>query len=418
MSDMPVADFVPQIRSWRPRLPVIVTSTRRNLITALDAAKSGAFDYIPKPFEVEDVTAAARRAMSHLLTTSASKDRGRPVREEGGVQIVGRSEAMQKVYRAIARLVGYDLTVLVVGESGAGKELVAHALHDHGTRASGRFVIVHGSNALGDRFDAESDTFGKFVEADGGTIYFDEVSDLPAEAQTRLLHIVDGSAPIINPQTGRPVNMRIIASANRDLKALIRQGKFREDLYFRLNIASIVVPPLRDRKEDIPELVQAFLQQAVRQGLPARVLDPSSLERLKAHDWPGNVRELEAVIRRTCVMADSDVITGRMIDLELTDPVAAHEAEPEPESLSSLVERHLSVNFLEQIEGANGNVNLFDQITREMQRPFLQLSMDFARGNQVHAAKMLGLNRNTLRKKMQELGVQSKRLSSRGIYAL
>ena len=221
--------------------------------------------------------------------------------------LIGRSAPMQEVYRTIARLVGADLTVLILGESGSGKELVARALHDLGRRRDGKFVVINLAAVPRERVETElfgkgDGDFGKLVEADGGTLFLDEIGDMPLDAQTRLLRVFDGAEPAINPRTGRQPNVRVIAATNRDLRGLIREGLFREDLYFRLNVAPVRLPPLRERTEDIPDLARAFLLRANREGLPAKTIDAGALERLKAHAWPGNVRELENLIRRICAL--------------------------------------------------------------------------------------------------------------------
>ncbi|MFZ4067605.1 MAG: sigma 54-interacting transcriptional regulator, partial [Phenylobacterium sp.] len=326
MPDENVFDVLPRIRKVRPRLPVIVMSAQNTLLTAVNAADAGAFEYISKPFDLEDITAIARRALSRPADAEASRAQARAARDER-LPLIGRSAPMQEVYRTIARLVGADLTVLILGESGTGKELVARALHDMGRRRDGRFVVINLAAVPRERVETElfgrSDgDIGKLVEADGGTLFLDEIGDMPLDAQTRLLRVIDGSETAVNPRTGRQPNMRIIAATNRDLRALIQQGLFREDLYFRLNVAPLRIPPLRDRTEDIPDLARSFLLRANREGLPSKTIDAAALDRLKAHGWPGNVRELENLLCRVCALYGEDMITARIIDLELADQQA------------------------------------------------------------------------------------------------
>ena len=320
---------------------------------------------------------------------------------------------MQDVYRTVARLVGADLTVLILGESGTGKELVARALHDLGRRRDGKFVIINLAAVPRERVEEElfgrtESDIGKLVEADGGTLFLDEVGDMPLDAQTRLLRVIDGSEAALNPKTGRRPNVRIIASTNRDLHALIQQGLFREDLFFRLNVAPVRLPPLRERTEDIPDLARAFLLRAHREGLPAKTIDQSALERLKAHDWQGNVRELENLIRRVCALYAEDVISARIVERELQDNTSAPQTEEGPATLSALVERRLISYFAEQPEGGPPP-GLYDRVLQEVEAPLIRLTLASTRGNQVRAAEILGLNRNTLRKKIQDLGIEKVR---------
>jgi two-component system nitrogen regulation response regulator GlnG len=297
MPDENVFDVLPRIRKLRPNLPVIVMSAQNTLLTAVNAAEGGVFDYIPKPFDLDDMTSTAKRALARPVDSEAAKAQARAARDER-LPLIGRSAPMQDVYRTISRLVGADLTVLLLGESGSGKSLVARALHDLGRRRDGRFVAISLAAVPRERVDTElfghgAEDAGKLVEADGGTLFLDEIGDMPLDAQTRLLRVFDGAEPAVNPRTGRKPDVRVIAATSRDLRALIAQGLFREDLYFRLNVAPVRLPPLRDRAEDIPELARAFLLRAAREGLAAKTIDQGALDRLARHDWPGNVRDLE-----------------------------------------------------------------------------------------------------------------------------
>jgi two-component system nitrogen regulation response regulator GlnG len=414
MPDENVFDVLPRIRKERPKLPVIVMSAQNTLLTAVSAAEVGAFEYISKPFDLDDMTSAARRALARPADAEASKAQARAVRDER-LPLIGRSGPMQDVYRTIARLVGADLTVLILGESGTGKELVARALHDMGRRKDGKFVVINLAavprerveTELFGRSDNDSD-YGKLVEADGGTLFLDEIGDMPLDAQTRLLRVIDGSEPALNPKTGRRPNVRIIAATNRDLRALIQQGLFREDLFFRLNVAPLRLPPLRDRTEDIPDLTRAFLLRANREGLPSKTIDSGALERLKLHAWPGNVRELENLVRRICALYGEELISARIVERELADHQAPVAGQDGPVTLSTLVERHLGGYFAEQPDGLPP-IGLYDRVLEEVERPLIQLTLTATRGNQVRAAEILGLNRNTLRKKIQDLGVEMSR---------
>ncbi|MFZ5721807.1 MAG: nitrogen regulation protein NR(I) [Pseudomonadota bacterium] len=412
MPDENVFDVLPRIRKQRPKLPVIVMSAQNNLITAVNAAEVGAFEYVPKPFDLDDMTAAARRALARPADSEASKAQARAVRDDR-LPLIGRSGPMQDVYRTIARLVGADLTVLITGESGTGKELVARALHDMGRRRDGKFVVINLAATPRERvetelFGKEDGDFGKLVEADGGTLFLDEIGDMPLDAQTRLLRVIDGSEPALNPKTGRRPNVRIIAATNRDLRALIQQGLFREDLFFRLNVAPLRLPPLRDRAEDIPDLARAFLLRANREGLPSKTIDAQALDRLKRHAWPGNVRELENLVRRICALYGEDLITARIVEKELADQQPVVQGQEGPATLAQLVEQKLSSYFADQPDGIPPP-GLYDRVLEEVERPLIQLTLAATRGNQVRAAEILGLNRNTLRKKIHDLGVEMAR---------
>ena len=409
MPDENVFDVLPRIRKQRPKLPVIVMSAQNTLLTAVSAAEIGAFDYVPKPFDLDDMTATARRALSRPTDVEATRAQARAVRDER-LPLIGRSQPMQEVYRTIARLVGADLTVLITGESGSGKELVARALHDLGRRRDGKFVVINLAAVPRERVETElfgrgEGDLGKLVEADGGTLFLDEIGDMPLDAQTRLLRVFDGAEPAINPKTGRRPNVRVIGATNRDLRGLIQQGLFREDLYFRLNVAPVRLPPLRDRTEDIPDLARAFLLRAAREGLPSKTIDSSALDRLKTHAWPGNVRELENLIRRVCALYAEELITARIIERELQEQAPRVVGEDGPVTLSSLVERHLASYFADQADGVPP-AGLYDRVLEDVERPLIQLTLAATRGNQVRAAEVLGLNRNTLRKKIQDLGVE------------
>jgi len=412
MPDENVFDVLPRIRKERPKLPVIVMSAQNNLITAVNAAEVGAFDYIPKPFDLDDMTSAARRALSRPADPEAARAQARAVRDDR-LPLIGRSGPMQEVYRTIARLVGADLTVLLSGESGTGKELVARALHDMGRRRDGKFVTINLAAVPRERvetelFGKEDGDCGKLIDADGGTLFLDEIGDMPLDAQTRLLRVIDGSEPALNPKTGRRPNVRIIAATNRDLRGLIREGLFREDLFFRLNVAPLRLPPLRDRSDDIPDLARAFLLRANREGLPSKTIDAAALDRLKQHPWPGNVRELENLIRRICALYGEDLITARIVERELADQQPAAQGEEGPATLAQIVERKLSSYFADQPDGLPP-AGLYDRVLEEVERPLIQLTLSATRGNQVRAAEILGLNRNTLRKKISDLGVEMQR---------
>jgi two-component system nitrogen regulation response regulator GlnG len=316
---------------------------------------------------------------------------------------------------------GTDLTVMISGESGTGKELVARALHDYGKRRNGAFVAIN--MAAIPRELIESELFGhekgaftgatqrsagRFEQSQGGTLFLDEIGDMPLDAQTRLLRVLqEGEYTTVGGRTPIRADVRIVAATHRDLRTLIRQGQFREDLFYRLNVVPIRLPPLRERSEDVPLLIRHFLGQAAQQGLPMKSIDQAGMERLKQHRWPGNVRELENLVRRLAALYAQEMIGVDVIEAELsdTDPAPTAEAVTRSENLGQAVERHLKEYFAAHTDGMPSS-GLYDLILREVERPLLSLSLAATRGNQIKAAQLLGVNRNTLRKKIRELDIQ------------
>ncbi|MEX0841308.1 MAG: nitrogen regulation protein NR(I), partial [Xanthobacteraceae bacterium] len=296
-------DLLPRIKKARPDLPIVVMSAQNTFMTAIRASEGGAYEYLPKPFDLKELIAIVGRALSE--PKERPREQSKP-EEMDAIPLIGRSPAMQEIYRLLARLMQTDLTVMISGESGTGKELVARALHDYGKRRSGPFVAVN--MAAIPRELIESELFGhekgaftgannrnagRFELAESGTLFLDEIGDMPMEAQTRLLRVLQqGEYTTVGGRTPIKTDVRIIAATNKDLRLLIQQGLFREDLFFRLNVVPLRLPPLRERIEDVPDLIRHFFKQAEREGLPAKQLDQDALERLKHYRWPGNVREL------------------------------------------------------------------------------------------------------------------------------
>ncbi len=410
-------DLLPRIKRLRPELPVVVMSAQNNILTAITATERGAYEYLPKPFDLKELTAIVQRALAQPKTKrpTVPVDPG-----EERLPLIGRSQAMQDIYRIIARLTQADLTVMISGESGTGKELVARALHDYGRRRNGSFVAVNMAAIPKELIESElfghergaftgatARGVGRFEQAEGGTLFLDEIGDMPLEAQTRLLRVLQGGEyTTVGGRMPIKTDVRIIAATNRDLKQLIQQGLFREDLFYRLNVVPMRLPPLRERIEDIPDLVRHFLRKAEADGLKSKRLEPAAVERLKSHTWPGNVRELENLIRRLVVLnPDEDIheeaVAAELVQLERTMPTA-----PEDEaSLTTMVERYLAKHFAEYGERLPP-AGLYDRVIREIERPLVSIALAAARGNQIRAAQLLGLNRNTLRKKIRELGVE------------
>jgi two-component system nitrogen regulation response regulator GlnG len=416
MPDENGLDLIPRIRKIRPELRVIVMSAQSTLMTALKATERGAFEYLPKPFDLNELIGVVRRALETPRPPAPVDPDGNGAADEG-LPLIGRSPAMQDIYRTLARLMGTDLTVLINGESGTGKELVARALHDYGKRRNGPFVAIN--MAAIPRELIESELFGhekgaftgathrsagRFEQAEGGTLFLDEIGDMPAEAQTRLLRVLqEGEYTTVGGRTPIRANVRIVAATHHDLRVLIRQGLFREDLYFRLNVVPIRLPPLRERTADIPELVRHFMSRASSEGLSPKTLETTAMERLKAHRWPGNVRELENLVRRLTALYSDEVIGVGVVEAELADASPAA-SEPEGDGLGHSMERHLRSYFLAHGEGLPAP-GLFDRVIREVERPLIALTLEATRGNQIRAAEVLGLNRNTLRKKIRDLSI-------------
>ena len=418
MPDENAFDLIPRIKKARPELPIIVMSAQNTLMTAITAAERGAFEYLPKPFDIAEVVSIVGRALAE-----PGRRRERPVDAEGDeLPIIGRSTAMQEIYRVLARLTQTDLTVMIAGESGTGKELVARVLHDHGRRKHGPFVALN--MAAIPRELIESELFGhekgsftgaqmrkegRFEQAEGGTLFLDEIGDMPLEAQTRLLRVLqEGEYTTVGGRTPIRTNVRIIAATHRDLRNQIQQGLFREDLYYRLNVVPLRLPPLRERLEDIGDLARHFLRQAARDGLGERTMPPAAIERLKRHAWPGNVRELENVIRRLVALYTQDTITPELVESELAEATAAPRSDEgggEPTALSEMVERYLAQHFA-SFGRELPPPGLYRRLIRQVELPLITAALAATRGNQIKAAELLGLNRNTLREKIQTLNIQ------------
>lgn len=399
MGDACVFDELPNMRAARPALPVIVMSAQSTVATALSAAGAGAYDYMPKPFDLDDLLAAVKRALSGG-PDAKSRAQAAKAEKEDRLPLIGRSPAMQDVYRVMARVAGTDLTVLIEGESGSGKERVARALHDHSKRARGPFVTLSLAGLSGAALDHELlQAGGKFEQAANGTLFLDDIDEAGAEAQARLVGF-------LNSDSAAKLNVRLIAGAQRSLSALARDGLFRQDLFYRLNVVAIALPPLRDRVEDIPELARAFLVRAKREGLPEKSLDAAAIERLKAHTYPGNVRELENLLRRAAVLSPAPVITANDIAIEIG--AAAPPVQYVQQGLEVAVDKRLEGEFAAASPGLP-EAGLYDRLLAEVERPLILQALKATRGNQIRAAAVLGINRNTLRKKIQTLGIDTGR---------
>jgi two-component system, NtrC family, nitrogen regulation response regulator GlnG len=413
MPDENAFELLPRIRKIRPDLPVIVMSAQNTFMTAITAAERGAYEYLPKPFDLKELVAVVSRA---LREPKGAKTAPRAPDVED-LPLIGRSPAMQEVYRVMARLMHTDLTVMISGESGTGKELVARALHDYGQRRKGSFIAINMAaiprelieselfgHEKGAFTGAQSRTMGRFEQADGGTLFLDEIGDMPMEAQTRLLRVLqEGEYMTVGGRTPIKTDTRIVAATNKNLEEQIAQGLFREDLYYRLNVVPLRLPPLRERLEDVPDLVHHFMNGAHKNGLPRKSIHTDALDRLKRYTWPGNVRELENLVRRLAALYSQEVITPDIIETELASsrPAPIEAPANAASSLNEWMEGYLA-NYFIGFGEALPPPGLYDRILRDVEGPLITAALAATRGNQIRAAELLGLNRNTLRKKIRD----------------
>ena len=418
MPDESAFDLIPRIKKLRPDLPIVVMSAQNTFMTAVTAAERGAYEYLPKPFDLNELISVVSRALAE------PRKKVQPISAESsdGMPLIGRCAAMQDIYRILARLTQTDLTVMITGESGTGKELVARALHEYGKRRNGPFVAINMAaiprelieselfgHEKGAFTGAQTRHVGRFEQAEGGTLFLDEIGDMPMEAQTRLLRVLqEGEYTTVGGRTPIHTNVRIIAATNRDLQQQIDQGLFREDLYYRLNVVPLRLPPLRERLEDIPDLVRHFLAIAEKEGLPSKSFETGAIERLKRHNWPGNVRELENLVRRLSAIYTQDIVTVDMVESEFaptTRPTPFSDTPEATTDLSEAVERYLGdyfMSFGQELPPAG----LYTRILRKVESPLITAALAATRGNQIRAADLLGVNRNTLRKKIRDLGIK------------
>ena len=417
MPDESAFDLIPRVKKLRPDLPIIVMSAQNTFMTAITATERGAYEYLPKPFDLNELVAVVGR----LASPQKKREPAPAETQEDRLPLIGRSAAMQEIYRVIARLTQTDLTVMIMGESGTGKELVARALHDYGKRRNGPFVAINMAaiprelieselfgHEKGAFTGAQNRHVGRFEQAEGGTLFLDEIGDMPMEAQTRLLRVLqEGEYTTVGGRTPIRTNVRIIAATNRDLQQQIDQGLFREDLFYRLNVVPLRLPPLRERLEDIPDLVRHFLGIAEKEGLPPKSFEPAAIERLKRFHWPGNIRELENLVRRLSAIYAQDIVSVEMVENELAS--AARTPFPDAAEgsgdLSESVERFLS-DYFQSFGHDLPPAGLYTRILRKVESPLITAALAATRGNQIRAADLLGLNRNTLRKKIRDLGIK------------
>ena len=413
MPDGNAFEVMPKIKKLRPDLPMIVMSAQNTFMTAIRASEVGAYEYLPKPFDITEVLSVVSRALADAKKPNAAERKA----EEPGetMPLVGRSTAMQDIYRALARLMQTDLTVMITGESGTGKELVARALHDFGKRRNGPFVAINMAAIPRDLIEAElfghekgaftganSRSSGRFEQAEGGTLFLDEIGDMPMDAQTRLLRVLqEGEYTMVGGRSSIKTNVRIVAATHRDLSQMIRQGLFREDLYYRLNVVPIRLPPLRERVDDVPDLVQHFLRLAEREGEATKSVSPEALRLMQNYSWPGNIRELENLVRRLSALYADEQISADIVqnELNLVERPSSTVGSG-PMDISMAVETHVG-QILREHEPNLPPPGMYQAVIDKVEAPLIAMALNACGGNQIKAADLLGLNRNTLRKKIR-----------------
>lgn len=385
-------EALPEIAEMRPDLPVIVISAQNTIMTAIQAAEAEAFDYLPKPFDLPDLMKRASRALEQKRRAPAPKAAASDEGPGGDLPLVGRTPAMQSLYRLVARVMNTELPVLITGESGTGKSLIARAIHDFSDRRNMPFVVV-----TPDDLTAMDGPARVLSKAGQGTILFDEIGDLDADAQARITRMLDS---LTDPAP------RIIATSQNDLSRRIAEGGFRQDLYYRLGGVTIPVPALRERLEDIPSLAEHFLARAERDGMSPRALSPEATEILRAYPWPGNVRQLENTVQRLMVTGSEAQISRAEVEATLGAPGGgAVPTADEGEKLSASVARHLQ-RYFDLHGGTLPPPGLYQRVLKELEIPLIEIALDATGGNQAKCADLLGINRNTLRKKITELGIE------------
>jgi two-component system nitrogen regulation response regulator GlnG len=402
-------EFMQQLKARLPSTPVIIMTAYSDLESAVAAFQGGAFEYLPKPFDVDHAVELVRRAIEE----SRRQVEAAPV-ETQAPEILGQAPAMQEVFRAIGRLAQSHATVLITGESGTGKELVARALHRHSPRAARGFIAINTAAIPKDLLESElfghergaftgaqSMRRGRFEQAEGGTLFLDEIGDMPQELQTRLLRVLsDGQFYRVGGHTPLAANVRVIAATHQDLEARVKQGLFREDLYHRLNVIRLRLPSLRERRDDIPPLARHFLSKSARElGVDGKRLSEGAMQFLAAQDWPGNVRQLENLCHWVTVMAPGQVVEVKDLPPEVRGegPAAAGDGD-----WRRVLEREVAGRL------ARGETGIADMLTRDFESVLIVKALQHTGGRRIEAAGLLGIGRNTLTRKVQDLKIDAK----------
>lgn len=418
MPDMTGFDVLNEIRSHNIDSPVIIITAQNTVKNAIDAMKQGAYDYIAKPFDLDEVKITVARAIESYENSKKLDILLDEAAETETLQdIVGQSQAMLNIYKMIGRVAERDITVLINGESGTGKELVARAIHSNSMRRNKKLVAVNIAAIPNELLESELFGYqkgaftgasvsrqGRFEEADGGTLHLDEIGDMPHELQTKLLRILEEKKLYrLGSEKPSPVDVRIIASTNKNLEKEVEEGNFREDLYYRLNAITIQIPPLRNRIEDVVPLCEHFLSKYGKElGVGTRNLSDEAKEIITKYSWPGNVRELENIIKRILVLSSDTVITKKtLIDAA---PHLDSKKQGDQKTLDSLIKTELS--FILDSQDQESSEKLYETIIKKVEKPLIEKVLEITKGNKKKAALLLGINRNTLSKKMDELGFQ------------
>ena len=385
-------ETLPKITAVRPGLPVIVISAQNTIMTAIQAAEAEAYDYLPKPFDLPDLMKRAGRALARQ-TKAPAKDDADIIGAEDDLPLVGRTPQMQSLYRLVARVMNTELTVMITGESGTGKSLIARAIHDFSDRRSLPFVVASDVDLEGT--DGPSNVIAR---ARGGSLLFDEVGDLTLETQGRLVRLLDALGDSMP---------RIMAISQQSLADKVEAGTFRDDLFYRLTGVTLSVPSLRERVDDIPLLAMHFLARAERDGSPVRRFSDEAMSSVRSHNWPGNVRQLENVVRRLVATSSAEEITLSEVQSVLgsVPTVALQGSGPDTQKLSASAEKHLQ-RYFDLHGGQLPPPGLYQRVLREIEAPLIEIALDATGGNQAKCADLLGINRNTLRKKITELEIQ------------
>ena len=417
--------FLGKVKTSYPDLPVIIMTAHSDLESAVSSYQTGAFEYLPKPFDIDEALALVNRAILHITKLQQQESAKSTVQPIQSTEIIGESPAMQEVFRAIGRLSQSHITVLINGESGTGKELVAHALHRHSPRSSKPFIALNMAAIPKDLIETElfghekgaftganTQRQGRFEQANGGTLFLDEIGDMPFETQTRLLRVLaDGEFYRVGGHIPVKVDVRIVAATHQDLEKLVQDGRFREDLYHRLNVIRIHIPKLAHRSEDIPMLAQHFLARAGKElGVSPKILRPETVEYMQQLPWQGNVRQLENTCRWLTVM-----ITGREVYPEdLPTELKQIPIEKLAEHSALHVADRVSMQHWDELLGQwavqklkNGEMKLLDIAIPMFERTLINAALQQTRGRKRHAAELLGWGRNTLTRKLKELGMDS-----------
>ena len=394
-------EMLPAIKRKRKDLPVIIISAQNTVITAIKASELGAYDYLPKPFDLKKLLSKVNKALSNQGTNNNIIHQDGIVDSE--LPLIGSSPLMQDVYRFLARVLHTDLSTIITGESGTGKDLLAHTMHDLGPRAPMDFVRINISSSNIDKIEGTliggKENLNISPASKSSTIYFDEISEMSDETQLQLLDLLRSDAVISK-------NYRFISSSRLSLQNLISQGIIREDLFYRLNVVNINLPPLRDRVGDIPDLTKHFLQQSALSGMPKKIISTKAIQLLQNAPWAGNIRELENFINSLVVLISDEEITPNHVEenLNLIPSVNSNELDADNGKLSSSVEKHIKRYF--DLHGDSlPPPGLYNRILKEIELPLIALSLSATRGNQIKTSELLGINRNTLRKKIKDLDI-------------